>query len=120
MADQTIPDVALPITPGQISRGIEHIVEQVHPHPRQENCMRVGEMERRLASYAGDLVQAAYNDAAGIQRDARDRLALHLCLQSVGPRWADEMAKAWTAGNIDTSRWYSEADVLLAVITGKD
>lgn len=60
MTDATI---TLPLTPAKIGRAVEYIVEQTFPRPRQELCIPVGEMERRLTAYAGEVVQAAYTDA---------------------------------------------------------
>lgn len=62
MADRT--DVTLPLTGAKIRRGVCAIVEKVHPLPRQENCLPVGDMERELATYANELVSAAYTDAS--------------------------------------------------------
>lgn len=116
MADPT--DVTLPITAAQIQRGVGAIVEQVHPRPRGEPCTPVGEMERRLAAYAGELVQAAYNDAAGINRDARQRLARHLFLAERTDEWAP---REWDLPqHVNQEPYLRRADALLAVITGKE
>lgn len=121
MAEDT-PDITLPLTAGQISRGIGGIVEQTFPRPRQENTIPVGEMERRLTAYAGELVQAAYNDAAGITKDARERLARHLYLSSIEPDWRDHHELLWDrrAETIDFDAVYAHADGLLAVINGTE
>lgn len=119
MTDPT--DITLPITPAKIQRAIGHIVEQVHPRPRGDNCIPIAEMERKLTAYVGDAVQAAYNDAAGIAKDARDRLARHLFLKNVDTGWEDHFALLWDrqSEQIDRDAVYADADELLNVITGK-
>lgn len=61
MADPT--DLTLPLTPAKLGRSVGAIVERAFPSPRQEECMRVGEMERALTALCGEAVQLAYNDA---------------------------------------------------------
>ncbi|MER7166768.1 hypothetical protein ABT336_11990 [Micromonospora sp. NPDC000207] len=112
MADPT--DVTLPITPRQIQRAVEHIVEQVHPRPRGEKTMPMGEMERRLAAYAGDLVHAALAAAGtAIAPDARDRLARYLWIADAGD------ARMWDRRGVDRTAWLAKADMLLDSITGR-
>jgi len=73
MADST--DLTLPLTAAKLGRAVSEIVERAFPRPRQEECMRVGEMERELTSLCGEAVQAAYNDHAGIvHRDLADNI----------------------------------------------
>jgi hypothetical protein len=116
VAEPAIPDVTLPITPKQILDGVEHIVEQTFPRPRQELCAPVGEMERRLASYAGDLVNASYNDA--IPPDARQRLARHLFLTERTDEWAP---REWDRPqHVNQQPYLKRADQILRVITGKE
>jgi hypothetical protein len=104
VADQTIPDVTLPITPRQIQHAVEHIVEQTFPRPRQELCMPVGEMERRIASYAGDLVNAAYRDTASTAADDRARLA---------------SAADMIAGQVENGPWHLITDPNLRALVGE-
>ncbi|MFG2046093.1 hypothetical protein ACGFIW_01515 [Micromonospora sp. NPDC048935] len=118
MVEQT--DLTLPLTPARLGRAVDEIVERAFPTPRQELCMPVGEMVRALTALCGKAVQLAYDDAAGIAKNARERLARYLCLRSVGSNWAAEMSKAWDRGEVDRDRWQAEADELLAVITGQD
>ncbi|MEV5819339.1 hypothetical protein AB0L22_09200 [Micromonospora haikouensis] len=68
-------DVTLPITPARIGSGVDAIVEKALPSPLGELCMPVGLMKRELTAYAGELVQAAYNDhAAVVDRDLADNI----------------------------------------------
>lgn len=73
MADPT--NVTLPLTAGKIRRGVCAIVEKVHPLPRQEMCLPVGDMERELTTYANELVSSAYTDASRDIVRLREELA---------------------------------------------
>lgn len=114
-------DITLPLTPAKIGRAVSAIVEKAIPSPRQENCMAVGQMERELVAYAGRLVQAAYDDAAGIHRDGRERLARHLYLQAHAD---DPYAQPhWDYGgtaHVNKDTWRAKADAALDAINGKD
>lgn len=117
MAEQT--DLTLPLTPGKLGRAVDEIVERAFPSPRQEECMPVGEMVRALTALCGEAVQLAYDDAAGIAKDARERLARHLWLES---RPNDPYAAAhWQAGDsfVNKEPWRRKADAALAALNGK-
>ncbi|MFI1194119.1 hypothetical protein ACH4T9_12790 [Micromonospora sp. NPDC020750] len=116
MADPT--DVTLPITPARIGSAVDAIVEKALPSPFGELCAPVGLMKRELAAHAGRLVQAAYDDAASINRDARQRLARHLFLSERTDEWAP---REWDLPqHVNQKPYLRRADALLAVITGKE
>ncbi|MEU0078483.1 hypothetical protein ABZY58_11355 [Micromonospora tulbaghiae] len=113
---RNIPAVTLPITPGKIRDSIEDIVERLHPRPRGENYLPVHDLEQDLVAYAGELVRVSYDDA-GIQRDARQRLARHLYLTEHTDEWAPRM---WDLPqHVNQEPYLRRADAILAVITGK-
>ncbi|MER7331741.1 MULTISPECIES: hypothetical protein [unclassified Micromonospora] len=115
MADQT--ELTLPLTPAKLGRAVGAIVESAFPHPRQENCIPVGEMERALTALCGEAVQLAYDDAAGIHRDARQRLARHLYLSEHTDEWAP---RQWDLpSHVNQEPYLRRADALLAVINGQ-
>lgn len=122
MAEQTETAITLPITPGKIQSAVGYIVEQTFPRPRQELCIPVGEMERRLSALVGETVQAAYNDAAEIHRDARERLARHLYLEGSPANWRGTAELGWDRQDdrINRDAWLARADAILAIIIGKD
>lgn len=116
MTDPT--DVTLPITTAQIGSAVDAIVEKALPSPLGELCMPVGLMKRELTAYAGELVLAADADAAGIHRDARNRLARHLYLSERLDEWAP---REWDPPqHVNQEPYLRRADTILAVITGKD
>jgi hypothetical protein len=116
VADPT--DLTLPLTPAKLGRAIDEIVERAIPTPRQELCMPVGEMERELTALCGEAVQLAYNDAAGVARDARERLARHLFLSERTDEWAP---REWDMPqHVNQEPWLRRADELLAVIAGQE
>lgn len=126
MADRTGADITLPLTPAKIGRNISAIVERAFPYPRQEECIKVGEMERELTAYVGEVVQAVYDAAAGIHRDAREQLARRLYIDDWAagdPALHAKTARRWDQGEVSSgkrSEYLDRADQLIAVITGTE
>jgi len=119
VADPT--DLTPPLTPAKLGRAVSVIVERAIPSPRQESCMAVGQMERELTALCGGAVQLAYDDAAGIAKDARDRLARHLFIAATGG--GQLAAHEWDGNTISEytrNHWLGCADAALAVITGQE
>ncbi|MEU7170269.1 hypothetical protein ABZ949_02105 [Micromonospora tulbaghiae] len=110
-------DLTLPLTPAKLGRAVNAIVDRAFPPPRGEDCIAVGEMTRALTALCGEAVQVAYDDAAGMQRDARERLARHLYLTEHADEWAD---REWDLPqHVNQEPYLRRADAILAVITGK-